>query len=148
MKLSGNLIYSMKLFRKVVSLKNIYINESNWLNTLQIYTFFFSISNWFTHFYIQQDNIKKLTKKTYKNKQQHKNKTLVTFENVKMRKAKQRCKNSDNIEEVYIQLRFPDHSQLNKLKRGRKKNLNNTKTYGATKKKKKFLFKKVVYQIS
>ena len=54
-----------------------------------------------------------------------------------MRKAKQRCKNSDNIEEVYIQLRFPDHSQLNKLKRGRKKNLNNTKTYGAKKKKKK-----------
>ena len=42
---------------------------------------FFSISNCFTHFYIQQDNIKKLTKKKYKNKQQHKNKTLLTFEN-------------------------------------------------------------------
>ena len=40
------------------------------------------------HFYIQQDSIKKLTKKTYKNKQQHKGKTLVTFENVKMTKAK------------------------------------------------------------
>ena len=25
--------------------------------------FFFSISNWFTHFYIQQDSIKKPTKK-------------------------------------------------------------------------------------
>ena len=44
---------------------------------------FFSISNWFTYFYIQQDNNKKLTKKTYKNKQQHKNKTLVRFENDK-----------------------------------------------------------------
>ena len=33
-------------------------------------------------FYIK-DNIKKLTKKIYKNKQQHKNKTLVTFENNK-----------------------------------------------------------------
>ena len=34
MKLSGNRIYSMKLFTKVVPLKNIYMNESNWLNTL------------------------------------------------------------------------------------------------------------------
>ena len=81
---------------------------------------FFSISNWFTHFYIQQDNIKKLTKKTYKSKQQHKNKALVTFENVKMTKAKQRYKNPNNIEEVYIQLRFPDYSQLNKLKKGKR----------------------------
>ena len=56
---------------------------------------------------MQQGNIKKLTKKTNKNKQQHKNKTLVTFENLKMTKAKQRYKNADNIEEVYIQLRFP-----------------------------------------
>ena len=38
MKLSGNRIYSMKLFTKVVPQKIIYINESNWLNTLQIYT--------------------------------------------------------------------------------------------------------------
>ena len=38
MKLSGNRIYSMKLFTKVVPLKNILMNESNWLNTLQIYT--------------------------------------------------------------------------------------------------------------
>ena len=44
---------------------------------------FHSVSNCCTHFYIQQDNIKKLTKKTYKNKQQHKSKTLVTFENDK-----------------------------------------------------------------
>ena len=28
----------MKLFRKVVSLKNIYVNESHWLYTLQTYT--------------------------------------------------------------------------------------------------------------
>ena len=34
--------------------------------------------------------------------------------------AKQRYKNPDNIEKVYIQLRFPDYSQLNKIKRGRK----------------------------
>ena len=38
MKLSGNRIYSMKLFTKVAPLKNIYMNESNWLNTLQIYS--------------------------------------------------------------------------------------------------------------
>ena len=53
-----------------------------------IIVIFFSISNWFTQFYIQQDNIKKLTKKTYKNKQQHKDKTSVTFENVNMTKTK------------------------------------------------------------
>ena len=81
---------------------------------------FFCISNWFTHFYIQQDNIKRLTKKTFKNKQQHKNKTLVTFETVKMTKVKQRYRNPDNREEVYIQLRFPDYSQLNELKSRRK----------------------------
>ena len=34
--------------------------------------------------------------------------------------AKQMYKNSGNIEQVYIQLRFPDHSQLNKIKSGRK----------------------------
>ena len=38
MKLSGNRIYNMKLFTKVAPLKNIYMNESNWLNTLQIDT--------------------------------------------------------------------------------------------------------------
>ena len=37
-----------------------------------------------------------------------------------MTKAKQMYKNPDNIKEVYIQLRFPDYSQLNDLKRGRK----------------------------
>ena len=30
--------------------------------------YFFSISNCFTHFYIQPDNNKKLNQKTYKNK--------------------------------------------------------------------------------
>ena len=43
----------------------------------------FFTSKCFTQFYIQQDNIKKLTKKAYNNKQQHKNKTLFTFENHK-----------------------------------------------------------------
>ena len=38
-------------------------------NVKYVNFFFFSISNWFTHFYIQQDNIKNLTKKTYKKKQ-------------------------------------------------------------------------------
>ena len=37
-----------------------------------------------------------------------------------MTKAKQRYKNPDNIEEMCIQLRFPDYSQLNKLKKGKK----------------------------
>ena len=69
---------------------------------------------------MQQHNIKKLTKKTYKKKQQQKKKTLVTFENMRMKKAKQRSINPDNIEEAYIQFRFPDYSQLNKVKRGRK----------------------------
>ena len=85
-----------------------------------MFCFVFSISNCFTHFYMQQDNIKKLTKKTFKNKQQHKNKTLSRL---KMTKAKQRQKNPDNIEKVYIQLRFPDNSQLNKIKREENKTL-------------------------
>ena len=34
--------------------------------------------------------------------------------------AKQRYKNPDNIGKVYTQLRFPDYSQLNKIKSGRK----------------------------
>ena len=38
MKRSENCIQSMILRRKVVSLKNIYVNESHWLYTLQIYT--------------------------------------------------------------------------------------------------------------
>ena len=70
---------------------------------------FFSISNCFTHFYIQQDNIKKPTKKTYKNKQQHKKRPKS---HLKMTKATQRYKNPDNIEKNYIQLRFLDYSQL------------------------------------
>ena len=37
-----------------------------------------------------------------------------------MAKAKQRYKNPDNIEKLYIQLRFLDYSQLNKIKKGRK----------------------------
>ena len=37
-----------------------------------------------------------------------------------MIKVKQRHKNPDNIEEVYIQLRFTDYSQLDELERGRK----------------------------
>ena len=69
---------------------------------------------------MKQDNIKKLTKKIFKNKQQHKNKTLSQL---KMTKAKQRQKNPDNIEKVYIQLRFPDNSQLNKIKREENKAL-------------------------
>ena len=40
-----------------------------------------------------------------------------------MTKAKQRYKNPDNIEKVYIQLRFPNYSQLNKIKRGKSKTL-------------------------
>ena len=36
-----------------------------------------------------------------------------------MTKAKQRYTNPDNIEKVYIQLRFPNYSQLNKIKRGK-----------------------------
>ena len=39
-----------------------------------------------------------------------------------MTKAKQRYENSDNTEKVYIQLRFPDYSQSNKIKKGRKEN--------------------------
>ena len=85
-----------------------------------MFCFVFSISNCFTHFYMKQDNIKKLTKKIFKNKQQHKNKTLSRL---KMTKAKQRQKNPDNIEKVYIQLRFPDNSQLNKIKREENKAL-------------------------
>ena len=87
-----------------------------------MYVFFFSISNWFTYFYIQQDNIKKLTK------------NAKTSNNTKTRpqshltKAKQRYKNPDNIEEVYIQLRFPDCSQLNELKEEGNKTL--WKQYG------------------
>ena len=38
MKQSENRIESMILLRKIVSLNNVYINESNWLYTLQIYT--------------------------------------------------------------------------------------------------------------
>ena len=37
-----------------------------------------------------------------------------------MTKAKQRYKNPDNIEKVYVQLRFPDYSELSKIKSGRK----------------------------
>ena len=37
-----------------------------------------------------------------------------------MTKAKQRYKNPDNIEKAYIQLRFPDYSELNNIKRGGK----------------------------
>ena len=70
---------------------------------------FFSISNYFTHFYIKQDNIKNPTKKTYKNKQQHKK---IPTSHLKMKKATQRYKNPDNIEKKYIQLRFLDYSQL------------------------------------
>ena len=69
---------------------------------------------------MQKDNIKKLTKKTFKNKQQHKNKTLSQLN---MTTVKQRQKNSDNIEQVYIQLRFPDYSQLIKIKRKENKTL-------------------------
>ena len=90
--------------------------------------------SWVALFYTT-DNIKNLAKKTYKNKQKHKNKTLVTFE---ITKAKQRYKNPNNIEKVYTQLRFPYYSQLNKIKRGRKycgvvlksQNTSNTKAYG------------------
>ena len=38
MKRSKNRIQSMVLLKKVVSQKNIYLNESNWLYTLQINT--------------------------------------------------------------------------------------------------------------
>ena len=38
MKRSEHCIQSMILLRKVVSLKKIYLNESHWLYTLQIYT--------------------------------------------------------------------------------------------------------------
>ena len=40
-----------------------------------------------------------------------------------MTKAKQKYKNPNIIEKVYIQLRFPNSSQLNKIKRGRKSNI-------------------------
>ena len=36
MKLSENRIQSIKLFRKVVSLKNVYINKSHWLCTFPV----------------------------------------------------------------------------------------------------------------
>ena len=58
-----------------------------------------------------------------------------------MTKVKQRYKNPNSIEKVSIQLRFPDYSQINKIKRGRKsnivevvwkyQNMNNAKPYGA-----------------
>ena len=47
--------------------------EAN-VRSLHIYIYIYC----FTHFYIQQDNTEKLTKKTHKNKQQYKDKTLVT----------------------------------------------------------------------
>ena len=37
-----------------------------------------------------------------------------------MAKTTQSYKNPDNIEKVYIKLRFPDYPQSNKIKRGRK----------------------------
>ena len=66
-----------------------------------------------THFYIFT------TKKTYTKKQQTQKQDPGHILKVKMTKAKQRYKNPDNIEQVYIQLRFPDYSQLNESKRGR-----------------------------
>ena len=76
-----------------------------------------------------------------------------------MTKTKQRYKNPDNIEKVYIQLRFPDYSQLNKIKIGKKiihcgcsmeiSKLAQLKNLWSKKKiKNQFLFKKVIYQIS
>ena len=72
-------------------------------------------NNW-PFFYIKLHNyVQPGNKKTRYTKGSNNTKTRPSS-HLRIKKAKQKCKNPNKIEKWYIQLRLPDHSKVDKIK--------------------------------